>query len=179
MKHQLVVNQALPLKSEEDAVQRVLFAAKELLFEMSGKAKDIRYRHFVREKDTTIGGPLGQAIRVIYITVVCQFEQAEFWLPQATKNLIRKFEQDKLAGLVGEHAVKAREAKLAAEAKAAKEAAKQPNIRDLPGVETVPAKDVPLSKMLVSDAELLRASDAAGVTVFDGPMFPTSPDEVQ
>lgn len=179
-KHVLQWKQALPAETPDKKVYDVLQSGRQLLFELSGRARDIEYKHKVSDQDAQLGGPLGQKIRVTYLEVWARFDQPDFALPGETQGLLQQYRFAENNRSLIEAANKAIADQRAEQAKAAKEAVKnQPDFRDDPTVESAPAHTVQLDKMLISDAELARTSATpAGVTVFDGPMFPASDGEV-
>jgi DNA-binding PadR family transcriptional regulator len=180
--HVLKWNQALPAEVSDEKVYTVLNKGRELLKRLSGDAPDLQFRHKVEEKEATIGGPLGQKIRVVYITLFARFEKPDFMLPPETLGLLQQHRMQVQHREVFEAAAKAMAEQRKEMERAVKEAkaAMPESVRQLPGVETVPAHTVSPSQMVLTDEDIARqANQPAGVSVFDGPMFPTSDEEVQ
>lgn len=179
--HGLQWKQALPIQTPPAKVYDVLEQGRRLLKRLSGDDQNIQFRHMITEEEATIGGPLGEKIRVIYIQLFARFSKPDFALPPETQVLLRQYRMDVTNRDVNEAAAKAmadRRKELEKQAKEAIANQKDP-VRDNPDAITMKAKDVQLDKMLISDLELARVAETpAGVSIFDGPMVPGTDEEV-
>lgn len=179
--HVLRFAHALPATVTDEKVYEVLENARELLRRLSGNARDIQFRHKIEDRKDKLGGPLGQELDVVYIQLLAKFTQPNWCLPPEAHALRMQFERDTLNRAVNEAAAKAmaeHRKELEKQVKAAKALAPE-SIKQLPGAESAPAHTVALDKMLITDEEIVRSSQHPnGVSILDGPMFPTSDDQV-
>lgn len=180
--HCLQWKQALPREVSDDKVYEILQKGRELLKRLSGGAEDIQFRHVIEDKVATIGGPLGQKVNVTYIQLYARFTQTDFLLPKETQGLLKQYRDGQLERDLREAAAKAyADQRAEMEKKVREEAHNRPDVvRDFPQlVDHAPAAGVPLDKMVISDAEVVRLAETpSGVSIFDGPMVPGSDGEV-
>lgn len=160
-RHRLVFQKSLPADAPDAKVYSVLEQARELLRRMAKDAPDIKFKHKVEDTEAKMGGPLGQTVQVVHITLIAEFTQVACLLPAETQGLKRQYDHNLLArDVVSEMLAKAKEERLAMEKQVREAAKNQPDpVRDFPElVDTVPAHQVALDKMVLTDAEIARAS---------------------